>query len=561
MPAIAETARDVTSLTSPAIDPETGFSLLKPDAGTEKITKLADVKSARIGWTAERRQLLEDLWNRGETAAAIADVLGCKVGAVNVARARFGLIPRRRVSGRPKQEPDEPAHKIERVAFRTSRLTEFCTRRELVAQTGHEAHRWPLVVVKELFDNALDAGEEAGIAPVIAIAITTGKAKQPTQIVVADNGPGIPVPTIAGILDYTVRISSKEAVISPTRGRQGNAIKTLLPMSYVLGGKVKGETWIEAHGVKHQILFMVNQIKQEPLIKQVRRRSAIKIGTRVTVFWPEHDEAIVDVDEIGDLLRQFIWVNPHLTLRFTVNNKVLIDCVASNPNWSKYRASDAPSAHWYSLEQFERHGAAFIARDQDSGSRKKVTVREFTAQFRGMAGTERQRQVLHELGARHLSLARFFGSETEVNHRRMSRLLQAVQTHTRPVRPGLLGVIGEQHLQRLSIDLGGEPASFKYFVSPGQNGNGVPYLIEIATCASKKWVRGKEQPSGRVLITGVNFSATIENPFQTFRGMQGLDEILTELRAGKYAPVIVCVHYVCPHIEYLDRGKSRIGLE
>jgi hypothetical protein len=43
--------------------------------------------------------------------------------------------------------------------------------------------------------------------------------------------------------------------------------------------------------------------------------------------------------------------------------------------------------------------------------------------------------------------------------------------------------------------------------------------------------------------------------------MQGLDEILTELRAGKYAPVVVCVHYVCPRIEYLDRGKSRIGLE
>jgi hypothetical protein len=40
-----------------------------------------------------------------------------------------------------------------------------------------------------------------------------------------------------------------------------------------------------------------------------------------------------------------------------------------------------------------------------------------------------------------------------------------------------------------------------------------------------------------------------------------MEEILTELRAGSNSPVIVCVHYVCPHIEYLDRGKSRIGLE
>jgi hypothetical protein len=40
-----------------------------------------------------------------------------------------------------------------------------------------------------------------------------------------------------------------------------------------------------------------------------------------------------------------------------------------------------------------------------------------------------------------------------------------------------------------------------------------------------------------------------------------MDEILVEQRAGPEAPVIVCVHYACPHIEYLDRGKSRIGLE
>lgn len=114
-----------------------GFSLLKASPDSEIFTKPADVKSRRMTWTAERRRLLETLWERGEKAPAIAAALGCKVGAVNVARARFGLKPRRAVSGRPKQEPDEPAHKIERVAFTTSRLIEFCTEKELVAQTGH----------------------------------------------------------------------------------------------------------------------------------------------------------------------------------------------------------------------------------------------------------------------------------------------------------------------------------------------------------------------------------------------------------------------------------------
>jgi hypothetical protein len=74
------------------------------------------------------------MWERGEKASAIAAALGSKPGAVSVARARFGLKPRRIVSGRPKHEPDEPAHKIKRVAFTVSRLVEYCNEKELVAQ-------------------------------------------------------------------------------------------------------------------------------------------------------------------------------------------------------------------------------------------------------------------------------------------------------------------------------------------------------------------------------------------------------------------------------------------
>ena len=263
----------------------TRFSRLNRPARSQIFTKFADVKS-RIGWTAERQRLLRKMWDRGDKVAVIAAALGCKVGAVNVARARFGLKPRRIVSGRPKLVDDEPVHKIERVAFTTSRLMEFCTEKELVAQTGHESGKWPLVVIKELVDNGIDACEEAGIAPVIKVTITIGKKRKPTRIVIEDNGPGIPAETVTGLIDYNVRISSREAYISPTRGRQGNALKTILPMAYVLGGKSKGETWIEARGLKHRIQFSVNQIKQEPIVKNIKSRSRVKTGTRITVFWP-----------------------------------------------------------------------------------------------------------------------------------------------------------------------------------------------------------------------------------------------------------------------------------
>ena len=87
---------------------------------------------------------------------------------------------------------------------------------------------WPLVVLKEVMDNALDACEEAEIAPVISIAVTPG------LITIRDNGGGMETDTIKSILDYSIRVSSREAYVSPTRGAQGNALKTILAMGYVL---------------------------------------------------------------------------------------------------------------------------------------------------------------------------------------------------------------------------------------------------------------------------------------------------------------------------------------
>jgi hypothetical protein len=73
------------------------------------------------------------------------------------------------------ETPATPAKgKLTRVPFTVSRLMEFASRRELTNQTGHDVYEWPLVVLKELTDNALDACEEAEIAPVISIAVKGG---------------------------------------------------------------------------------------------------------------------------------------------------------------------------------------------------------------------------------------------------------------------------------------------------------------------------------------------------------------------------------------------------
>jgi DNA topoisomerase VI subunit B len=159
-------------------------------------------------------------------------------------RFRHGVVVRRAVQAM--------SAVLDRTTFRTSRLLDFCSEKELTAQIGHSRHAWPVVIAKELLDNALDAAEEAGTPPVIEVKVDDD------GITVEDNGPGIPADVVADVLDFGVRVSSREAYVSPTRGAQGNALKTIVAMPFVLDGR-HGLVEIEARSVRHEIDFGVDR--------------------------------------------------------------------------------------------------------------------------------------------------------------------------------------------------------------------------------------------------------------------------------------------------------------
>src|SRR5262245_10731357 len=173
------------------------------------------------------------------------------------------------------------AHTLNRETFRTSRLLDFFSRKELIAQTGHPPSAWPIVVLKELLDNAIDACEDAGIAPTIDVVV------KPDAIREIDNGPGIPAETVAGVLDWSCRVSSREAYLSPTRGAQGNALKTLVAMPFVLDGE-QGTVRIAACGVRHTVNVRTNYVRQEPATDhQAEPDEKVKTGTDFAVEWPD----------------------------------------------------------------------------------------------------------------------------------------------------------------------------------------------------------------------------------------------------------------------------------
>jgi len=137
---------------------------------------------------------------------------------------------------------------LDRRHLTLSRAAEYLTPGELAAQTGQPVQRFAEMALKELVDNALDAAEHAGRAPVVDIDVAWG---DEIGIRVRDNGDGISPDVVRRQLDFTTRTSDKLLYRTPTRGQQGNALKTILGLPYALGSDRPVE--IVAQGIKHTI--------------------------------------------------------------------------------------------------------------------------------------------------------------------------------------------------------------------------------------------------------------------------------------------------------------------
>ena len=440
---------------------------------------------------------------------------------------------------------------LDRTTFRTSRLLEFCSRKELIAQTGHQPQDWPLVAVKELVDNAMDACEEAGIAPSVSVRIGN------EGITVADNGPGIPAGTIESVLDFSVRASSREAYVSPTRGAQGNALKTLVAMPFALDGTV-GRVTIESHGVAHHIGMRVDAIRQKPVIEHGNNPSSVKSGTRCTIHWPDCASTTPAGSHASfyQLAEAYSFLNPHATLVLDLCGQIS-EFNSTSPAWKKWRPSDPTCVHWYQPEDFRRLVAAYVSHDADSA--RDRSVRDLVGEFHGLSGTAKRRQVLEDCGLSRANLSDLV-VKGDLDEPRLIKLLDAMKEHSRPPKPAALGIIGRDHLLASMKRIGCDVATFDYRRVVDET-DGLPFVLETAfaafQCATDPTLPRRE----RRLITGVNFSPGIANPFRDLGKGWSLDGLLSRQESGPHEPVAIFVHMTTPRVEYLDRGKSAIVLD
>ena len=235
-----------------------------------------------------------------------------------------------------------------------------------------------------------------------------------------------------------------------------------------------------------------------------------KTGTEIRVHWP--DSACSILDRRGGAVftnrRRLHLAQPAPDLDVDwFGERGQVAATDVRPGRSGSRPT-RPRRTGTTAERFERLIAAYVAHDADSG--RERTVREFVAEFRGLSGTAKQKAVLDAAGLSRAPLCRLVVDGRIDPVRQPASCSRPCRRHSKPVKPALLGIIGREHFEARFAAAGCEMESFDYRKVADYDDDGIPFVIETAF----GWLGDKAEDERR-LVTGVNWSPGIINPFRS----------------------------------------------
>jgi len=456
--------------------------------------------------------------------------------------------------------------KLERTTFEASRAAEYFDARQLSALSGVPTSKFASVCLKELVDNALDACETAGTAPAIGIDVRKGE-QGVIQLTVSDNGPGIPSEVVRKVLDYNVRVSDKAAYRSPTRGAQGNALKTVIGIPYALGSR-EPITITARGGVDHTIKSNIDPVGNVRFDYEERNGKLWTGGSKVdlqgTPGWvtdPSMEQLVQDFDPLH-WVRSFAAFNPHATLSYQAKGDDSEEAKiykSTREKTKKYLPSQPTSPHWYSPGSLKVLVFSHIAHARKGG--RDLPLGEFVRQFQGLTSTAKARAVAKQMGEGFTHLSDFEGDEGKV-----AELLGAMQATTRAPKARALGFVGKEHFETFFKSIY-DVREYKYVKKEGTMPSGLPFTFEFALATL-------DEPGH--LYCGINFSPTFGDPLEGttlagpefraggIRGFLSAGYALPETETAWYrtpASVAVAAHIVTPAPLFLDKGKTRLDME
>lgn len=430
--------------------------------------------------------------------------------------------------------------KLKRATFEVSRELEFFSEKELQMQIGHGRGLWPVALLKELIDNALDACETANMPPLVEVEIGDD------AFGVRDNGPGLPKETLIRSLDYLKRVSDKAFYVSPTRGQLGNALKIVWAAPFVAHGE-HGCVEVWSQGVHHTVDVCVDRIAQRPTVRHIGEKDGfVKNGSFVKIHWPglacsiqvedSYFNKTTDFPTMArELIEGYAAFNPHSAFRLGG-----MTFEATDPNWRKWNPGEPTSPHWYTAATLRDLIAGYISQEKNGG--RVRTVREFVSEFRGLSSTAKQTETTGDLKGVYLH---DLVGDGDIDMGRVEGLLEAMKRLSKAPKPAALGVIGQDHLKKWMVRYADvSEKSVRY--TKRLDVDRLPHVLEMALGIRNEGVRR--------IVSGLNWAPTLVLPTEE------LSALLGQMRIDSHDPVTVVVHVARPRFEFVDRGKTRLEL-
>jgi DNA topoisomerase VI subunit B len=461
-----------------------------------------------------------------------------------------------------------PHKPLNRTAFSTSRAAEYFDARQLSTLTGVPTDEFANVIIKELVDNSLDACETAGASPEISVAVGDGGTDGAIRIRVSDNGPGIPSEVVRRMLDYNVRVSDKAAYRSPTRGAQGNALKTVIGIPYALGSR-EPLTVVARGGIRHIIRPSVDPAGNVRVGNEESNGSPWTGGTSVDVpvvpgyVTDAASEHVVQDFHPQHWVRSFAAFNPHATFSYqdkSGDSEEAEIYKSTRKDIKKYVPSQPTSPHWYSSESLNVLVSSHIAHARNGGGRD-LPLGTFVRQFAGLTSTKKAKAVCSALPQDLTHLSDFEDRPADV-----AWLLAVMKEEAKEPKAASLGHVGEEHFLSFFEHIYNVKECV-YRKRPGTMPSGLPFTFEFALAVL-------DEPGH--LYCGINFSPTFGDPLEgtTLAGPEfrshGIQGFLSQAYAlpttndawfRTPASVAVAAHIVTPAPLFLDRGKTRLNME
>jgi len=473
-----------------------------------------------------------------------------------------------------RKELTEP--KLYRTTFSQSRAAEYLDLGALQKLTGRPADDFPRVVVKELLDNALDAAETAGVA-VPYVCVRGWRDGGFLVLEVHDNGVGIPAGVVERALDFSTLTSDKALYRTPTRGQQGNALKTIFGMPYALGDS-DPRIWIDSDAAalpqRHSIAVRLGADEQGEIGHKIAPLigDGTPVGTRITVRLPERRLHSTDCfsEPIADLVRAYHLFNPHAKVRFswfgsdhdhgesgdtrTPEIEETHHPSVLSALYKKFRPDDLLVVHWYDVRSFARLIRSYVSHGED------MPLGEFLAKFRGFTSRPKASAARRAVeDARKLS---------DLSDEDVAALFGAMCSQVKAPSHAVLGdPLGEDHLVGALRNLyGSEPGKRVFYKRIKTSLNGTPAVVEAAV------IETSSADEGTGLIVGLNHAPTYTDPLADAHisnetssasvGGRGIWGFLRDARVASWdfmSGVCVAVHIMAASPATTDQGKTRLA--